>query len=192
MKEKIYKLTDANGQTYGGTQWGPGITNNAPGGGALCTAAWIHAYRDPILAVLMNPIHGNYKDPQLWEAEGEVGIDDGTKVGCTILTTLRQIPVPIITVEQRMVFYILCAKRAYADPGWIRWADSWLSGADRSEKSVSAEVSAWAAVWAVEAARDLDLIAIAHEAMRERLRHERRDLDSLHQVAGSGSSTEGR
>ena len=54
---RYYKLTDSKGQTHGRTEWGPGITHQAPGVGELCTAGWLHAYPDPVLAVLMNPIH---------------------------------------------------------------------------------------------------------------------------------------
>ncbi|KKL58315.1 hypothetical protein LCGC14_2226540, partial [marine sediment metagenome] len=63
MSETLYKLTDSNDQTYGKTQWGPGIEHAASGKGPLCTEGWLHAYTDPLLAVLLNPIHGNYKDP---------------------------------------------------------------------------------------------------------------------------------
>ena len=34
-------------------------------------AGWLHCYSDPLLAVLLNPIHGNYDNPRLFEAEIE-------------------------------------------------------------------------------------------------------------------------
>ncbi len=134
----LYKLTDENDQTRNNTQWGPGVTHTASGRGKLCASAWIHAYRDPILAVLMNLIHANFKVPHLWEAEGEVGIDDGMRVGCTSLTTLRQIPVPEISTGQRIRFGILVAQCVYHDPKWNTWADDWLSGKDRSTEAAAA------------------------------------------------------
>ena len=53
---KAYKLTDKNGQTKNSTQWGPGITHEAPGAGQLCSDGWIHVYDHPELAVTLDPI----------------------------------------------------------------------------------------------------------------------------------------
>jgi len=201
----LYKLTDQNGQTYGETQWGPGVTHTAPGTGELCTNGWIHAYTDPLLAVFLNPIHANFQSPRLWECEGEVGADDhGLKVGCISLTTLRELPLPEVALDQRVRFAILCAIRDYSEPRWLAWAEGWLSGADRTAAAAAgawfaaraaatawaaAEEAAWAAVWAARAAAtawaaaaeeaaaagavaaaasaavDLDLAAIAQEAV---------------------------
>jgi hypothetical protein len=155
---KLYKLTDSCGKTWGGTQWGPGVSHSGTGEGELCGPGWIHAYEHPLVAVLMNPIHANFKNPRLWEAEGEVGLRDGQiKCGCKTLTTVREIPLPSITTEMRVRFAILCAKEVCAYPAWIAWADRWLSGEDRSEAAAAkAEWAAWAAQaaagWAAGAA----------------------------------------
>ena len=189
---RLYKLTDEYGQTYNNTQWGENVTHTASGEGELCGPGWIHAYTHPLLAVLLNSIHADFRSPILWEAEGEVGkTDHGLKVGTTSLTTIKQIPLPKITTEQRVRFAILCARAAgCVHPGWREWADNWMSGRDRSKKAaawaaaaaLAAEeaaaraAAAWAAAWAAacaagaaeRAARacpcDLDLIAIAEEA----------------------------
>ena len=155
---KLYKLTDGDGQTRGGTQWGPGVSHSGTGEGELCGPGWIHAYEHPLVAVLMNPIHANFQNPRLWEAEGEVGLRDGQiKCGCKTLTTIREIPLPSITTEMRVRFAILCAKGVCACPSWNAWADRWLSGEDRSEDaSEAASKAAWAvqaaAAWAASAA----------------------------------------
>src|SRR3989304_6028288 len=77
---KLYKLTDKNGRTLGRCQWGEGVTNAAkhPDPDApLCTDAWIHATTDPLLAVALNAIQGNYGDDALlWEGRGKVGKSD--------------------------------------------------------------------------------------------------------------------
>ena len=99
---KLYKLTDEKDQTFGGCQWGENVTHKADGKGELCTEHWIHAYTDPILAVLMNPIHGNYDTDagHMWECEGKIGIDDkGRKVGCKKLATVKRIDMPKVTTE---------------------------------------------------------------------------------------------
>jgi hypothetical protein len=139
----VYKLTDQNGQTYRQTQWGPGVTHTAPGAGNLCTSGWIHAYTDPVLALLLNPIHSNFDPPRLWEAEGEVGTTDrGLQVGCTTLTTVRELRVPTITTEQRVTFGILAARCVCKDRRWCQWAARWLDGTDRSPAAARAAVTA--------------------------------------------------
>jgi hypothetical protein len=162
---KLYKLTDRDGQTRNGTHWGPGVSHSGTGEGGLCGPGWIHAYEHPLVAVLLNPTHADFKNPRLWESEGEVALRDGQlKCGCKTLTTVREIPLPKITTEMRVRFGILCAKEVCADLSWNAWADRWLSGGVRSEAAAgTAAAAAWAAfrsaaygsawaAWAAEAA----------------------------------------
>ena len=144
---KLYKLTDDKNCTRGGTEWGKGITHKANRKGKeLCTSDVIHAYRHPLLAVLLNPIHTDFHKIRLWEAEGEVVADDGLKVGCKELTTVKRIRVPKITTEQRVRFAILCALEVYNDRDFAKWAEAWLDGSDRSRAAA------------------IDLISIAEKA----------------------------
>ena len=55
------------------------------------------------MAMMMNPIHASFHNPHLWEAEveGEM-LREATKSGCKKLTTLKQIPLPEITLTQRV------------------------------------------------------------------------------------------
>ena len=173
----LYKLTDEYDQTYNHTQWGEGVTHESTGEHGLCGFGWIHAYTDPLLAVLHNPIHGDFANPHLWEAEGEIGLTDhGMKVGCRKLTTIRRIELPAVTTEQRVRYGILCAMEVCTDATWRRWAENWLSGLDRSKETAAeeaeaarpaaAEAAAWAAwAWAAASAKPLDLIAIARRAV---------------------------
>jgi hypothetical protein len=166
---KLYKLTDGDGQTRGGTQWGPGVSHSGTGMGELCGPGWIHAYEHPLVAVLMNPIHANFRTPRLWEAEGEVGLRDGQfKCGCKTLTVIREIPLPSITTETRVRFAIMCAKEVCACPSWNAWADKWLSGEDRSEAADAAAAreadAARAAAWAAREAQAAAAAAYAAEA----------------------------
>ena len=154
---KLYKLTDESRQTHNNTQWGAGVTHSGTGEGELCGPGWIHAYTHPLLAVLLNPVHVGFKKPRLWEAEGEVArTDHGLKVGCLSLTTLCELPLPVITTTQRVRFAILCAKEVCKNKQWNAWADAWLSGKDRTKESARARAAeaarAWAAAEAAEAA----------------------------------------
>jgi hypothetical protein len=158
----LYKLTDEKGQTHGGTQWGEEVTHKArERGKALCTESVIHCYRHPLLAVLFNPIHADFRTPLLWEATGRVVADDGLKVGCKKVTTIRQIPLPVITTEQRVKFAILVSLEVYHDKDYAKWARNWLDNTDRTEvaawataeaKAEATAGAARAAAWAARAA----------------------------------------
>lgn len=142
-RRTVYKLTNSEGKTYGGMQWGEGITHEAPGRGDLCTDGWIHCYDDPGLAVLMDPIHGAFTlsrpRAQLWrcEAWGKTRTD-GVKRGVQYITTLERLPMPEVTREQWITFAIRCAQTDCTSIRWNKWAEAWLSGEDRSAHSAIA------------------------------------------------------
>ena len=133
---KLYKLTDSDFCTHKNTKWGENVTHSVTGEVELCKNA-LHAYTDPRLAAILNPIHSDFINPILWEAEGNVVVRDHTKVGCNRLTTIRQIPLPKISTEQRAKFAITCAKKVCKDKKFNDWADKWLSGEDRTKKSAA-------------------------------------------------------
>lgn len=125
----LYKLTDEHAKTRGDTLWGPNVTHTPRGAATeLCTDGYIHAYEHPLLAVLFNPVHGNFDNPRLWEAEGEVVKRDSMKVGCSSLTTIREIPLPDISCDTRIRFGILVALTVQPDTEFQKWADAWLRG----------------------------------------------------------------
>ena len=166
-----YKLTYPEGTTFGGTRWAPGVTHVATGAGTgLCSDGFIHGCEHPLLALLHNPIHGNFQRPRLWECESDdEPLRDGQmKLGVKSLTCIREMPVPEITLEQRVRYGILCAKAVYADPAWNRWADGWLDGTDRSAwAAAEAAEAAWAATRAANAASNAAWAARAANAASE-------------------------
>ncbi len=147
----LYKLTDEYGQTYNNTQWGENITHSGTGKGNLCGSGWIHAYADPLVAIFLNPIHANFKNPRLWEASGDVARDDGLKVGCRSLTTLREINLPTVTTVQCVRCAILCAQLVLR-PGellkWKQWAEQWLQNKNRTRAAAATTRAAAEAAWA--------------------------------------------
>ena len=150
---KYCKLTDENNQTYNGTTWGEGVTHEATGdGNQLCSSDVIHAYDSPLKAAMFNPAHAGFKSPILWECEvNDIVADDGTKIGCKKCTTIKKIPLPEITITQRVRFAIYCALEDYSEKSVIQWAENWLSGKDRGVEASGAAESARAAVAAVAA-----------------------------------------
>ena len=157
---KLYKLTDENDQTHGGCQWGPGVTVETDGQGELCGPGFTHWYTDPLLAVLLNPIHGAFslETAHLWKGEGEIAVEDnGLKVGCVKATTTKRIPLPVVTIEQCVRFAILCVLQMRTNDDFCLWADKWLTGEDQTKEAAraAARAAAWAAAYAAaDAAAD--------------------------------------
>jgi len=134
----VYKLTDADMRTYRGYQWILGETRRFPGHGKLCTAAYCHAYRDPLLAVCMAPAHVSYRGLRLFSGSALVELDDGTKLGCVEFTPKREIALPALPpVEALVRWAIYCAREYDVPPDWLRWARSWLSGRDRTSAAAA-------------------------------------------------------
>jgi hypothetical protein len=156
----LYKLTDQNNKTHSDTLWGPGVKHIATGKDYfLCTKDLIHAYEDPLLAMFISPIHVKYMGLKLWKAKTtckKIVREDQLKCGVKSLTTIKEIPLPVITTTQRIAFGILCAKKVCSDIKWNKWADKWLSGEDRSIESARAAyyVGAANAAYAANDARD--------------------------------------
>ena len=142
-QQTLYKLTDKDGYTRRGERnqlhWSEGCTHSALlSGNELCSGAVIHAYYDPLLAILLNPLHCAYdlNSCRLFECSGEiVATDYQLKCGVKTLHCIREITKPEITTEQRARFAILCAKLVYNDPSWNNWADNWLNNVDRSTRA---------------------------------------------------------
>jgi len=148
------KLTDRNGQTYNGCQWGEGVTHTAKRGKMEeCSDTVIHYYDDPLLAVFYNPIHGNFKDYRMWEVEthGRTSTDR-CKSWCKSLTTVREVDPPTLTTEQRVEIAIRVSLKVYTGPSYVTWAEGWLDGSDRS--GAAAEAASDAAYAAAEAAAE--------------------------------------
>ena len=148
---KLYKITDSADQTRSMCQWGEGVTIKTSGEGEMCGTGFTHWYTDPRLAVLFNPIHGNFdlKTAHLWEGEGEIIKTDGLKVGCIEATTLKRINFPTILTEQKVKFAILCILEVYNEEKFVRWAHNWLDGTDRAAETAEAAVE-----WVAEAAEE--------------------------------------
>ena len=182
----VYKLTDKDGYTRRGlsgeTLWAPGVTRETSGEGDLCTPGWLHAYEHSILAVLHDPIYGEYGDfARMWKCDtldGVIKRDGQMKLGTTKLKVIKEVKKPKVTVEQRVAYAIACSLRIYVEESYVMWAEGWLSGKDRTDESAwaaesafwSAEEAAWAAMWAVRATTWAAAWATTWEAAREAAR----------------------
>jgi hypothetical protein len=180
----VWKWTDSKNQTKNGTQWGEGVAHSAPGGGELCTGAYLHAYRDPLLAVAFRPIHVDGYSV-LWQGTADAEKDDGTKLGCTRVTTEKIVEAPEIPLNALVRWGIYCAKTRDTEAWWLVWADKWLSGNDRSHGAAysiayAADAAKYAA-YAADAAKcaanaanaKIDLLALLKQAIADEAEYER-------------------
>jgi len=174
---RAYKITDINDCTYKGFQWRADMVHKTSGKGELCTGGWIHFYRDKKLAVLLNPVHGDYNPCHLWlgEASGEIKDDNCLKYGCTEFGMIKRVRIPKITKTQKIAFGILCSLEVYDEPGYVEWAEGWLQNKDRSLEAARTATGAagvaaltvegaWAARTAGAAARTASATATAEQA----------------------------
>ncbi len=158
-----YKLTNQEMQTKNNYQWEYDKWHEVSGEGDLCSNGWLHFYHSPELAVLLNPIHANIKNPRLFEVEvkGKHKDDNGLKCGYSKARLIKEIKLPEFTLTQTVAFGIYCALEVYKEKNYVKWAKNWLSGKDRSKEAADAAakgaMGAWAAVavqtaWAALAA----------------------------------------
>ena len=176
------KLTRQDMTTHNGFQWEVGKWYKTDGQGNLCGPGWLHGYTHPLLAALLNPIHADIDEPRLWavEIEGQRKDDNGLKFGATRMRLVKELPLPEVTTEQHIKFAILCAKQVYDNPSWNQWADDRAAAAAEAAEAAGAAGAAWAA-WAARAAAraaaaaaraawaaaaNIDLIALAKEAVK--------------------------
>jgi len=145
-----YKLVTQDYKTRKGqtneTTWKIGKTVTATGyiRQGLCSDAYIHCYDDPVLAVLLNPLHASIENPRMLvvDASGEHENDRGLKCGYRTVTPVKEVDPPHVITEQRITFAIMCAKEVYKGQEWCKWADKWLSGEDRSVDAANVAVYA--------------------------------------------------
>lgn len=134
---KCYKLVTQGLKAYGGFKYTLGVwTPKLDGTGDLCTKSWYHVYDNPLLAVLLNVLHGILVWPKLFECtyDGRLHtVDDrGLKRGVVKLRLDKELPLPVITPEQCVRAAIYCTRPLQPKKPWADWAKSWLNGKDRT------------------------------------------------------------
>jgi hypothetical protein len=163
------KLTDQDLRTYNDFQWELEKTETIDTkGGELCSNDFFHYYTDPLLAVILNPIHACIENPRIFlvKPSGETKDDNGLKMGSKELTLVEEIELPEITKVQKIAFGILCALEVCKEPDFIKWATGWLDGSDRStERAAAYSAAAYYAAYAARSAANIDLISLAKKSL---------------------------
>ena len=84
--------------------------------------------------------------------------DSCLKCGAKTVTTIREIEVPVLTNDQIIEIGIHCALTVCKKADFVKWAEHWLDGSDRSAKSAWAVrkatnfLTGWEATYAAEEA----------------------------------------
>jgi hypothetical protein len=137
------KLTTQDMKTMAGTvnevKWeiGKWVTAKGSPNLGLCSTGYIHWYNDPIVAILLNPLHAHIRNPRLWEVETK-GIeveDNGLKFGSTELRLIQELTIPTISIEQYIKIALLCVKSVCSDQIFDIWLNNWIANVDRSLKA---------------------------------------------------------
>ena len=173
---KYYKLTNQNMETHGGFQWQIGKQEEIKTkGGDLCSKDFFHCYNNPLLAVLLNPIHADIPEPRIFSIDvgGESRNDNGLKFGFKKMTLVKELTLPTITNTNKVAFVIYFVLEIYKDPQFVTWATNWLTTPDRSAKApyttashAAPQAAAYAARTAAAAAHVNATVSYATSATR--------------------------
>ena len=151
-----YKLLNQDLISYGNCKWELFVWKETDGIGELCSSGWLHCYSNPILGLILNPIHANINNPRLFkvEVDGKTLNDNGLKEGWSRMRIIEEMDVPNITLTQKIGFGIYCSLEVYKEKDYVTWANKWLSGEDRTIVSAKAvaNAAAYAAYYASDAA----------------------------------------
>jgi len=147
-----YKLTTQDLTTYNDTKWVLNEWKETSGKGELCTEGWLHCYTNPLLAILLNPIHARIDNPKLFkcEVDGKYLGDNGLKEGWTRMRIIEEMEIPQLSNINKIAFGILCALEVCKDEKFVLWANNWLENKDRSKESAAA-AAAYTAYYAAAA-----------------------------------------
>lgn len=115
---KVFKLTDEKHETFNAMKWGEGVEHQLPRkyNPSLCSKKVIHFYRNMNLGLILNPIHGKFSSPVIWEAEAAIVVEDWDKAGGFYCRTIRIIPTPEWYTDDKkrekvyVQFSVLCAE----------------------------------------------------------------------------------
>ena len=130
-----YKLLSQDMKSYDNTEWKLNEIKEKSDKSKIkmCSSDVFHCYAHPILAILFNPIHADIENPRLFKIKID-GIcnEDATKQASHSQMLYRELPIPEITLNQKIAFGIYCALTTCKEEGFIAWAYNWMSGIDRS------------------------------------------------------------
>lgn len=121
----------------------------------------------PLLAVLQNPSYRPSGGHRLFQInQWEVSVSGDTPRAYTVI---KELPAPpAVTLRQQLAFAVLALAEVYREPAYLKWADNWLSGADRG--AIAAHDIELGAAGAIESADTLEVLQAHGEISQGDLR----------------------
>lgn len=110
----VYKLTDGQMRTYRNYQWTLGKQEQQEFNPHMCAPGGYHAYRSPVLAVLLNYVHAYFdsRTMRLFKARG-AGAHKLRSDKCKFekLTLLEELKLPRVTRARLLAVLKLCGDK---------------------------------------------------------------------------------
>ena len=129
----LYLITDGENKTIRDVLWGENITNEQHDNPNYLFSV----YNDPLVAHMLNPAYEGYKNPNIWEAEGNISQSFGFRHECDKLTSIKKVDIANPTDDQRIAFAILCSLHLVSNSVYKNWAKEYLSGLDRTKEKAA-------------------------------------------------------
>jgi len=173
-----YKLVDTDYKSFGSCCWknGPLYVTHMESGGVdgECGPGWLHVYADPILGVMMDPIHANVGTGRILEVEClDATYLNGGKYICRAVTPVREIKWPLLDMEHRIRMALYCSMAVCSCVDYLSWAESYLEGnkltlrrsggGEEGEEAINSRVYAWKAALYEDTARCAALAVLSAE-----------------------------
>lgn len=127
-----YIVTDAQGIAANGKRVSVGkVTHPVGAPNDVYTPVAKLCADSPLLAVLQGSSHPSSTGQRLFQIDQwEVSVTGDKPRAYTVI---KELPAPqAIGLRQRLAFAILALAEVYREPPFLKWADQWLTGADRS------------------------------------------------------------
>ena len=167
----LVKLTTKAGKSkHGNVSWKVGKTVSIPKkqrGMQMCEPGMLHVYEGNVaLALMLDPYHANIgAEVRAFQVSGKiVQRDRQMKVAGHSFKVVRELCVPKITTEQRIVFALMCAFEAAAYAAAYAAADA-VAAADAADAAAAAAYAAYAAAYAAADAEPRLLAYLAEQAL---------------------------
>ncbi len=151
-----YILTDPQGMAANGKRVAVGkVTHSIGAPNDIYSQVAKLCADSPLLAVLQNPTYRPDAGHHLFQIDQwEVSVTGDKPRAYTVI---KELPPPQeISLLQRLAFAILALVEVYREPAYLKWADNWLSGADRSANA--AHEIEQSATGAIESADTLEVL----------------------------------
>ncbi len=112
-------------------------------------------HTSPLVAALTHPDSVDGDHNKMFEVNRwKVNVDASNPEAYTVV---KEVAVPTVTLGQKVAFAVAAVREIYHDTDFVKWADGWLSGKDRSADS--AKACREATEREIQAAKDCEALA---------------------------------